>query len=223
MNSDSEVEKDDSPAENRSPLKGPRLRVVVVGSVASLLIGSGLWIYVRYFVDPSYVQPLVPEGGDVRYLPTPQDVVERMLELADVTKDDVVYDLGSGDGRIPVTAAKQYGCQSWGYEINAELVKESRRNARENGVQDLATFEREDIVTLDLREADVVVLYLLPELNARLIPQLQQLRPGSRIATHMFEIPGVQPDEVLRMDSSEDGLERILYLYTTPLQLEGTE
>jgi SAM-dependent methyltransferase len=223
VNSDSETKKTNEPAGIRRWAILPRLRVVVVAATAALLIGSGVWIYVRYFVDPPDVRYVVPRGGHVMYIPSPQDVVDRMLELADVTKDDVIYDLGCGDGRILVTAAKRYGCRCRGYDIDPIRVRESRRNARENGVEDLVEIDREDIFTLDLREADVVFLYLLPKLNVRLIPQLQQLRPGSRIVSHSFDMHGVRPDKVLRMDSSEDGFEHVLYLWTTPLHFEEPE
>lgn len=195
----------------------PRLRVVVVALSFMLLTVCGVWLYFRFFVEPLPVRHAGPEGGHVIFLPTPQDVVERMLTVADVKRNDLVYDLGCGDGRVLVTASKTYGCQSRGYDIDPIRVRESRENARKHDVEELVEVYQEDIFTLDLREADVIFLYLLPKLNVRLIPQLQQLRTGSRIVSHNFEMPGVQPDKVWTMVSTEGGGEHVLYLWTTPL------
>src|SRR6187399_1520097 len=123
---------------------------------------------------------------DVIYVPTPEPVVDRMLELAAVDEDDIVYDLGCGDGRIVITAAQRYGVKAWGFDIDPVRVAEARANAKAAGVEDLVTIEQKDIFTLDLSPASVVTLYLLPELNVRLIPQLAQLEPGSRIVSHDF-------------------------------------
>jgi precorrin-6B methylase 2/LEA14-like dessication related protein len=157
---------------------------------------------------------------DVIYVPTPQDVVERMLELAEVTKDTLVYDLGCGDGRIPVTAAKKYGCKAVGYDIDPQRIKESLANVERNKVEHLVTIEQEDIFTLDLSKADVVTLYLLPSLNVKLIPQLEKLRPGSRIVSHDFDMRGVKPDKVIKLSSEYDHAEHEIYLWTTPLKKE---
>jgi ribosomal protein L11 methylase PrmA len=153
----------------------------------------------------------------VIYKPTPQDVVEKMLELAEVNKGDVVYDLGCGDGRIPITAAKKYGVRAYGWDIDPQLVRESRANAARNHVAELVTIELGDIFELDLSKADVVTLYLLPELNAKLIPQLEKLKPGSRIVSHEFAMRGVRPRRVLNIPS-EDGREHKVYLWVMPLE-----
>ncbi len=155
---------------------------------------------------------------DVVFVATPKDVVDMMLHLARVTKDDVVYDLGCGDGRIVVAAAKKYGSKAFGFDIDPQRVKESLDNVKENGVGKLVKIEERDIFTLDLRPATVVTLYLLPGLNVRLIPQLEQLRPGCRIVSHDFDMKGVKPDAVLTMESKEDGAEHSIYLWTTPLR-----
>ncbi|MBN1804646.1 MAG: LEA type 2 family protein [Sedimentisphaerales bacterium] len=155
---------------------------------------------------------------DVIYVYTPHDIVDRMLTLAKVTKEDLVYDLGCGDGRIPVTAAKKYGCKAAGYDLDPERVKESLENARKNNVEHLVTIEQKDIFTLDLSRASVITLYLLPDMNSRLIPQLEKLRPGSRIVTHNFGIPGVMPDKVAGFVSADDNLEHKIFLWTTPLK-----
>jgi tRNA G37 N-methylase Trm5 len=138
----------------------------------------------------------------VVYVPTPQKVVDKMLEMAEVKKGDVVYDLGCGDGRIVVTAAKKYGVKAIGFDINPERVKESLENVRTNKVEKLVTIKEADIFTLDLSEATVVTLYLLPELNVRLMPQLAKLKPGARIVSHDFDMRGAKPVQVHRMNAS---------------------
>ncbi len=153
---------------------------------------------------------------DVVYVPTPQAVVDKMLELARVTKDDVVYDLGCGDGRIVVTAAKKYGCRAYGYDVDPRRIKESQENVDKNEVGDLVTIEQKDIFTLDLSKATVVTLYLLPRLNVKLIPQLEKLKPGARIVSHDFDMRGVKPDQVV--DNIEYG--HTVYLWTAPLKKE---
>ncbi|UCC96713.1 MAG: class I SAM-dependent methyltransferase, partial [Phycisphaerales bacterium] len=125
---------------------------------------------------------------DVIFVPTPQEVVDKMLELAQVKKDDLVYDLGCGDGRIVVTAAQKYGCRGVGYDIAPKRVRESRQNVKKNNVGHLVRIEQADIFTLDLSKANVITLYLLPSLNVKLIPQLEKLRPGSRIVSHDFDM-----------------------------------
>jgi len=158
---------------------------------------------------------------DVIYVPTPQEVVEKMLELAEVKKDDLVYDLGCGDGRIVVTAAKKYGCRGVGYDINPKRIKESLENVEKNNVGNLVRIEQEDIFTLDLSEANVITLYLLPSLNVKLIPQLEKLKPGSRIVSHDFDMRGVTPDKVVKINSDNEYSEHTVYLWTTPLKKEN--
>ncbi len=155
---------------------------------------------------------------DVIYVPTPQDVVDKMLELAKVQKDELLYDLGCGDGRIVVTAAKKYGCHAVGYDIDPRRIKESLENVKKNQVEDLAKIEQQDIFTLDLSAANVITLYLLPRLNVRLIPQLEKLKPGSRIVSHDFRMKGIKPDTVVDFKSKDGGGDHQIYLWTTPLK-----
>jgi endoglucanase len=157
---------------------------------------------------------------DVVFVPTPQQVVEKMLELVQVTKDDLVYDLGCGDGRIVVTASKKYGCKSVGYDINPQRVRQSLENVKNNEVEDLVKIEQKDIFTLDLSDASVITLYLLPSTIAKLIPQLEKLKPGSRIVSHDFDIRGVKPDKVVEIDAKEGYGPHTIYLWTTPLKKE---
>ncbi|HOW64508.1 MAG TPA: methyltransferase domain-containing protein [Candidatus Paceibacterota bacterium] len=141
---------------------------------------------------------------DVVFVPTPQKVVDKMLEMAEVKSGDVVYDLGCGDGRIVVTAAKKFGVKAVGFDIDPARVEEALANVRTNKVEHLVTIKQADIFTLDLREASVVTLYLLPDLNVKLIPQLEKLKPGSRIVSHDFSMRGAKPVEVLSMSIGDD-------------------
>jgi len=152
-------------------------------------------------------------------VPTPHDVVSRMLEVAEVTKDDLVYDLGCGDGRIVVAAASQYGCRAVGYDINPRMIREARQNVERKGVTQLVRIEQQDIFKLDLREASVITLYLLPEMNDRLVPQLKNLKVGSRVVCHEFPIDGYQHDRMVTLKSAYDGVPRDIYLYTIPLRI----
>ncbi|MCK4294932.1 MAG: methyltransferase domain-containing protein [Planctomycetes bacterium] len=163
-----------------------------------------------------------PREPDVVYVPTPQDVVDRMLELAKVQKSDLLYDLGCGDGRIVVTAARTYGCKAVGYDIDPQRIKESLENVANNNVGHLVTIEEKDIFTLDLSEANVITLYLLPSLNVKLIPQLDKLKPSSRIVSHDFRMRGVKPDKVEKLTSSKDNTQHKIFLWTTPLNKTKT-
>jgi len=162
-----------------------------------------------------------PRRPDVSYVPTPQKVVDRMLDLAQLTRDDVVYDLGCGDGRIVITAARQYGCRAVGYDIVDWVIDKARENVAQAGVGHLVTIERADIFTLDLSGASVITLYLLPDLNVRLIPQLDKLRPGVRIVSHNFDMKGVIPDQVVTVKDAEGPYDdHTVFLWTTPLNKE---
>jgi SAM-dependent methyltransferase len=148
------------------------------------------------------------------YVPTPQDVVERMLELAKVGSGDVVYDLGCGDGRLVITAAKKYGARGVGIDIDPERIAESRANARTAGVESLVEFRQQDALQADVSPATVVTLYLLSQSNLKLRPKLTaQLRPGSRIVSHQFGMGDWRPDKVETFADSL-GATRTLYLWT---------
>ena len=152
------------------------------------------------------------------FVPTPPDVVAKMLELAEVGKRDLLYDLGCGDGRIVVAASLKHGCRSVGYEIDARKVRQSIANVKKHDLEELVQIEQRDIFKLDLSKASVVTLYLLPEMNVQLIPQLKQMKRGSRIVAHEFPIAGYRHDRKLTLTSREDGVPRDIYLYKLPLR-----
>ena len=154
--------------------------------------------------DSTYIAPFVP---------TPQEVVDRMLELAQVSQGDLLYDLGSGDGRIVITAARRYGAQAVGFEIDPALVTDSKRNIKEAGVEALAEIRDQDVRTVDLTPASVVTMYLYPGANLRLRAAImRQLKPGSRVVSHNFSMGDWKPDRVERMTDSA-GFVRTLYLW----------
>jgi len=139
---------------------------------------------------------------DVKYVPTPQNVVEAMLDLAEVTARDVVYDLGSGDGRIPITAALRYGARGVGIEIDMFHLRDAYDNLKKAGVADRVRFLNEDMFDADIGEATVVTLFLLPQVNQRLMPKLKrELRPGARVVSHQYDMGDAWPaDEVREID-----------------------
>ena len=148
---------------------------------------------------------------DVIYVPTPQPVVEGMLKLAKVHKGDVLYDLGSGDGRIPITAAKRYGIRAVGIDIDPERIAEAKANAKEAGVTDRVTFREADLFKSDISEASVVTLYLLQSLNEKLRPKLlAELKPGTRIVSHAFSMGEWEPEVTQEVDGNT------IYLWTVP-------
>ena len=146
----------------------------------------------------------------VPFVPTPQEVVDKMIELGGVKKGDTVYDLGSGDGRIVITAAKK-GARAVGFEIDGDLLKESRENIRKASVQNSAEIRQQDILTVDLSPASVVTMYLLPDVNLKLRPNvLSQMKPGSRVVSHAFDMGDWKPDKTERVNG------RTIYLWIVP-------
>lgn len=148
---------------------------------------------------------------DVVYVPTREPVVAAMLEMADVNSDDIVYDLGSGDGRIVIAAAKDYGARGVGIDIDPERIAESNENAEKAGVTDKVKFIEADLFKSDFSEATVVTLYLLSSLNEKLRPiLLEQLQPGTRVVSHAFDMGDWEPEEVRTVDGAT------VYLWTVP-------
>jgi SAM-dependent methyltransferase len=158
---------------------------------------------------------------DVIFVPTPQSAVDKMLELAEIKETDLVYDLGCGDGRIVVTAAKVYGVRAVGVDIDPQRVKESKANVIDNGVEDKVTIMEGDIFEVDFSEADVVTLYLLPSLNVKLMPLLAQLKPGTRIISYEFNMAGAKPHTIYT--SSQDDGEPFYTIYKWVVPWEEEE
>jgi SAM-dependent methyltransferase len=158
---------------------------------------------------------------DVPYVPSSEKAVQDMLKLASVKQSDLVYDLGCGDGRIVIAAAKTYGARGVGIDINPERIKEARANARKAGLEGLVRFEENDLFHADIREATVVTLFLLPYINLKLRPRLlKELKPGTRIVSNTFDMGDWKPDKKATVDNTngedDSGLSQTLYLWTVP-------
>lgn len=184
-----------------------------------LLLGSLLIASPAAALEPNppygqlaQAQPRKPaQQPDVIFVPTPQDVVDEMLRVANVKKGDVLYDLGSGDGRIPITAAKKHGIRAVGIDIDPDRIQEANQNARKAGVAHLVQFRQEDLFKADFREATVVTLYLLPDLNVKLRPRLwAELKPGTRVLSHQFDMGTWKPDKRVDLNG------RSIYFWTIP-------
>lgn len=161
--------------------------------------------------EPSPISGDDTLAADVPFVESPQSVVNKMLEIAEVTENDVLYDLGSGDGRIPITAAEQYGARGVGIELKPHLVEKARKNAEQAGVSDLVEFRQGDLFEADISEATVVSMYLLPSVNLELRPKLfRELAPGTRVVSHDFDMDEWEPDTTW-----ESGGETV-YLWTIP-------
>jgi tRNA A58 N-methylase Trm61 len=174
-----------------------------------------LHLYAQKADAPADNKTDTPRRPDVVFVPTPQEAVDKMLETAEIKKGDILYDLGCGDGRIVVTAAKKYGVKAIGVDIDPKRVEESRENVRTNGVSELVTIKQGDIFQEDISSANVVTLYLLPSLNVKLIPQLEKLKPGSRIVSYQFDMAGVKPKDVIKNSYT-------IYKWVTPLEREDS-
>ena len=165
--------------------------------------------------EKGYEPYIGQEGKDVIWVPTPDEVVERMLAMAQTRPEDYVVDLGAGDGKIAIAAAKKFGAKALGVEYNPEMARYAQRNALEAGVAGRAQIVQGDIFATDFSQATVVTMYLLPSLNMKLRPQILALRPGTRVVAHAFAMEDWEPDEI----SSIDG--RHTYLWIVPAAVAG--
>ena len=189
--------------------------VPLVVAVALLLPAAGAFAQAQP-AHKEYEPKPFQEGKDVVWLPTPQALVDKMLDMAKVTPNDYVIDLGSGDGRTVITAAKKFGARAMGIEYNPDMVELSKRNAAKEGVSGKANFIKADIFESDFSQATVITMYLLPQLNVKLRPKILDLKPGTRIVSHAFTMEEWTADQT---DSFEG---RTAYLWIVPAKVEGT-
>jgi SAM-dependent methyltransferase len=187
-------------------------------------------VFVLYAATPAFAQDFDGTKDNIAgpYVPTPWVIVEEMLKLADIRAEDVVYDLGSGDGRLVITAAKRFGARGVGVELQTELVETARIGAKREGVADRVKFVQGDLFETDIKEASVVMLYLLPRFVTRLVPRFRaELKPGTRIVSHDYPLAPWPPDKEFSMDVPEK--EMIsgtswtrLYYYVVPARVQGS-
>ena len=183
-----------------------KTRIVVYGLLLTGLLGTFAYLY----WDATRTKE-----PQVIFATTPPDAVEKMLSMAQVTKDDVVYDLGCGDGRIVIAAVKTFGCRAVGIELRPELVEQARRNAAAASVEKLVEIRQGDIFDSDFHDATVVAMYLLPELNLRLRPKLNALKPGTRVVSFLFGMKGIPANQTAQWEGANGG--RTVYLWVTPI------
>jgi len=199
-------------------IKAAFRRRAALASVAAMLLAFASPVTaedVAPIGDELYRPRLRQPGKDVMWLPTPETMVTRMLQAARVTRADIVYDLGAGDGRIAIAAAKNFGAKAVGIEYDTDLAAFARRNAERAGVSDKVTIIAGDIFKEDFSAATVVTLYLLPDLNQQLRPQLLRMKPGTRVVSHLWDMGEWEPDETLRDGDSE------AFVWIVPAQVGG--
>ena len=203
----------------------PRLIPLLVALGAGSALAAPAW----------QVSEIVEDGTllDAVYWPTPQPVVDAMLALAEVTENDTVYDLGCGDGRAVVTAAKRYGARGVGIDLNPRRVRESNANVRRNHVEKLVEIRQANILETDLSAADVVFVYLSPSFLPKVVPLLEKLKPGARVVSHEFELPGIKhngstrviapPDTAPKRTPEPGNVAHLLFRYVAPLERAKSE
>ena len=166
--------------------------------------------------DKEFTPQVGQAGKDVIWVPTPPELVEKMLQMARITPNDFVIDLGSGDGRIAIAAAKKFGARSMGVEYNPDMVALSNREAQRQGVADKVKFVKADIFETDFSQATIITMYLLPDLNLKLQPKILDQKPGTRVVSHQFNMGEWQPDETANIDN------RLAHLWIVPAKAGGT-
>lgn len=189
--------------------------LMIVARAVALLLSGLVPVASTFAVEPS-----------VPYVPTPQEVVERMLQIARVGPNDYLIDLGSGDGRIVITAAKKHGARGFGVDLNPERIRESNENARKAGVTARVAFHQRDLFATDLGQATVITMYLLPRVNLELRPKLLELKPGTRVVSHDFSMDDWKPDVHVVMDAGDkhggSGGKSDIYFWVIPAKVAGT-
>jgi SAM-dependent methyltransferase len=198
-----------------NPLAGPNVPDLVADKSAQPSLTRLQDPEERPYGDEVYRPYSGQAGKDVVWVPTPESLVSAMLESAGVTRDDYVVDLGAGDGRIAIAAARQFGARAHGIEYNPKMVALARRNAQRAGVADRVTFAQADIFKSDFSDATVVTIYLLPSLNLRLRDTILNMRPGTRVVSHAFDMGDWEPDRTIRTDDASG------YLWIVPARVAG--
>jgi SAM-dependent methyltransferase len=198
-------------------VSAPLFSTLVLGAFVALLIAGFAPDAAAQAAKKEEFTPQVGQAGkDVIWVPTPEELVERMLRMAQATSKDFVIDLGSGDGRIAIAAAKKVGARAMGIEYNPDMVELSTRKAREEGVAGQVKFVKADIFESDFSQASVITMYLLPGLNLKLRPKLLDMKPGTRLVSHQFNMDDWEPDE---RDNYEG---RAAYLWIVPAKVQGS-
>ncbi len=190
-------------------------RLIVPLVAAMLAVSAGTALANGTYGDDKYRPSVGQEGKDVIWVPTNTELVEKMLEAAKVTSSDIVYDLGAGDGNIPITAAKKYGVRAVGIEFNPDMAALARRNAQRAGVSDKVKIINGDIFKENFSEATVITLYLLPDLNLKLRPTILKMKPGTRVVSHAFDMGDWEPDQ--RIETSR----AFAYYWMVPADVAG--
>jgi len=188
---------------------------------AKILLQAIIFLLVFCTSFPSKAQEAAPYILDVPYVPTPEIVVDEMLRMAEVGEEDVLYDLGSGDGRIPITAAKRFGTRGVGIDLNPERVKEANENAVREKVTDKVEFLEKDIFETDFSDATVLYLYLFPEVNMKLRPTILKMKPGTRVISHNYDMGDWMPEQTKKL-TTPNGREHTIYLWRVPLHQNST-
>ncbi|MBS3818937.1 class I SAM-dependent methyltransferase [bacterium] len=178
------------------------------------------FLFFSFILGNSWQEDIWPKNLDVPYVPTPHPVVQKMLNLADLDKDDIVYDLGCGDGRILIQAAAQYGVEGIGVDIDSERIEESRKNAAAAGVDHLVEFYHQDLFKTDISDASVVMLYLISSVNLKLRPKLlRELKPGTKVISHDFDMDEWRPDKTSSVMVEEE-IHKVYY-WVIPANITG--
>ena len=203
------------------------LLVVALIVVGLGIAGLSLWLVRSSSLElnSAHRQPAGWTGINAPFITSTSTAIERMAEIAELTSDDLVYDLGCGDGRIVIGAVKQSGCRGVGFDIDPERIKESIANAIASGVSERLEFREQDVFTVDLSQCTVAMIYLLPWMVAKLEPQFEQMKPGARIVSQDYWIEQVRPQRVIRVNAATENNPDafyMLYLYATPLQRDAS-
>jgi len=202
-----------------------RIGPLVIGGAAAIGIAVIATIVIYQRADAILTNQPVDEfriGLNAPFIKTADAIVDKMVEVAELEEDDIVYDLGCGDGRLVITAALKHGCRGVGIDLDPERVAEAKANVKLHGVEDLVEIREQDVFTVDLSKADVILMYLLPWMTKRLVPQFQEMPPGSRIVSHDFgigDIKYIEPDSTYQVPLEDPRETHLVHRWNTPLDV----